>query len=149
MAGGRDIFDHLAAIVGPAPIPADVHDPDGAVAEERQRDAEGRELWAAQERDNYRLMEEAGADEGVDPLLIELRQAVADRDEAQRRMLRLLAYAREFVRPRPYPLSALGAAADLSASGVRKTYDQAVIDDVARRTGARPVAERRTRRDPD
>ena len=149
MAGGTDIFDHLAAIVCPAPLPADEDDPDGALDEQRQRDAEARELWADQERNDYRLAEEAGADVDIDPLLIELRRAVRDRDEAQRRMLRLLAYAREFVRPRPYPLTELGAAADLSTSGVRKSYDQAVIDDVARRTGARPVAERRTRRDPD
>jgi hypothetical protein len=124
-----------------------VDDPDGVLDEERQREAEARELWAEQQRDEYRLALESGADEEPDPLLVELRRAVRDRDEAYRRMLRLLAYGREFIRPRPYPLSVLGAAADLSTSGVRKTYDEKVIEDVARRTGTRPVAERRPRRD--
>lgn len=55
---------------------------------------------------------------------------------AEARMRRLIAYGREFTRPRPYRLEDLARAAGMSLSGVRTAYADA---EVARLTGARPA----------
>ena len=46
-------------------------------------------------------------------------------------MRRLLAYGREFTRPRPYRLTDLADAAGMSISGVRTAYDADEITHVA------------------
>ena len=51
----------------------------------------------------------------------------------------LIAYGREFTRPRPYRLEDLARAAGMSISGVRTAYDDDEIAEVARLTGARPA----------
>lgn len=50
----------------------------------------------------------------------------------------LVAYAREFVRPQPYPLKDLARAAGLSISGVRIAYDEDEIREVGELTGDKP-----------
>jgi ElaB/YqjD/DUF883 family membrane-anchored ribosome-binding protein len=70
---------------------------------------------------------------GPDPLLTALTEAAAQRAAARQRMRLLLAYAREYVRPRPYKLADLASAAGLSISGVRIAYDQHDITTVANR----------------
>ena len=50
----------------------------------------------------------------------------------------LIAYGREFVGPRPYTLDGLAQAAGMSISGVRTSYDDDEIAEVAALTGARP-----------
>ena len=50
----------------------------------------------------------------------------------------LIAYGREFTRPRPYRLEDLARAAGMSISGIRTAYDQDEIAEVARLTGTRP-----------
>jgi hypothetical protein len=64
--------------------------------------------------------------------------------EAQVRLL--IAYGREFTRPRPYRLEDLARAAGMSISGVRTAYDEDEIAEVTRLTGAR--ASPPTRADP-
>lgn len=56
---------------------------------------------------------------------------------AEQRLLLLLAYAREFVAPHPYTLADLARPAGMSISGVRTSYGQDEIREVARRIGAR------------
>jgi hypothetical protein len=54
-------------------------------------------------------------------------------------MRRLLAYAREFVRPRPYPLRDLAEAGGMSASSVRTAFTTEDVDQIAHILGRRPA----------
>jgi hypothetical protein len=81
-----------------------------------------------------------------DPVLAALRAARARRDQADRDIRILLAYARELATPRPYRLADLAEATGKSISGVRTAYSPADID-TARRilhdiSGAHDAAER-------
>jgi hypothetical protein len=78
-------------------------------------------------------------DEGTlyDPVLSEIAAARREVIEAEQRLRLLLAYAREFVAPRPYTLADLARSAGMSISGVRTSYGQDEIREVARRIGAR------------
>src|SRR5262245_26306133 len=57
-----------------------------------------------------------------DPVLAALRAARDRRDQADRDIRILLAYARELATPRPYRLADLADAAGRSISGVRTAY---------------------------
>ena len=63
-----------------------------------------------------------------DALLEALRTVRQRKEQANRDMRLLLAYAREHVTPRPYRLADLAEAAGMSISGVRTAYSQADID---------------------
>jgi hypothetical protein len=71
-----------------------------------------------------------------DPLLAAVADAARRRQRADHQIRLLLAYAREHVRPRPYRLADLAAAAGMSISGIRTAYTQADIDHAARLTGS-------------
>ncbi len=73
-----------------------------------------------------------------DPLLGEIAAARNAMLAAEPRMRLLIAYGREFTRPCPYRLEDLARAAGMSISGVRTSYDDDEITEVARLTGARP-----------
>jgi len=81
---------------------------------------------------------------GHDPLLTTLAGLRRQRHDLDAAMRRLLAYGREFTRPRPYRLADLADASGMSISGVRTAYDADEIQQVARATGlttpARPKA---------
>lgn len=64
----------------------------------------------------------------ADPVLARLRDARRRRDEADRDIRLLLAFAREFVTPRPYRLADLAEAAGMSISGVRTAYTVADVN---------------------
>jgi hypothetical protein len=72
---------------------------------------------------------------GHDPLLTTLAGLRRQRHSLDAAIRRLLAYGREFTRPRPYRLADLADAAGLSISGVRTAYDADEIQQVARATG--------------
>ena len=81
-----------------------------------------------------------------DPVLAALRAARARRDQADRDIRMLLAYARELTTPRPYRLADLAEATGKSISGVRTAYTTADIE-IARSivhdiSSAQDVAER-------
>jgi hypothetical protein len=57
-----------------------------------------------------------------DPVLAAIKDAHDRKDQADRDLRVLLAYARELTRPRPYRLTDLAAAAGMSISGVRTAY---------------------------
>ncbi len=71
----------------------------------------------------------------TDPLLIALAEARQRRQQADRETRLLLAYAREFVSPRPYRLADLAEAAGMSISGVRTAYTKQDMADVITLTG--------------
>jgi hypothetical protein len=63
-----------------------------------------------------------------DPVLAALRAARARRDQADRDIRILLAYARELTTPRPYRLADLADATGKSISGIRTAYTAADVD---------------------
>jgi len=63
-----------------------------------------------------------GTWQATDPVLAALRAARARRDQADRDIRILLAYARELTTPRPYRLADLADATGMSISGVRTAY---------------------------
>ena len=63
-----------------------------------------------------------------DPVLAALRAARARRDQADRDIRILLAYARELTTPRPYRLADLAEATGKSISGIRTAYTTADVD---------------------
>lgn len=77
---------------------------------------------------------------GHDPLLTTLAGLRRQRHDLDSAMRRLLAYGREFTRPRPYRLADLADAAGMSISGVRTAYDAEEIAQVADATGLEPSA---------
>jgi hypothetical protein len=72
---------------------------------------------------------------GHDPLLTTLAGLRRQRHELDATIRRLLAYGREFVRPRPYRLVDLADAAGMSISGVRTAYDAEDVVQVSASTG--------------
>ena len=83
--------------------------------------------------------------QATDPVLAALRAARARRDQADRDIRILLAYARELATPRPYRLADLAEATGKSISGTRTAYTPADVD-AARRilhdiSGAQDAAE--------
>ena len=67
-----------------------------------------------------------------DPVLAAIEEARNRRDQADRDIRILLAYARELARPRPYRLIDLAAVAGMSVSGVRTAYTQQDIETAQR-----------------
>ncbi len=63
-----------------------------------------------------------------DPVLAALRAARDRRDQADRDIRILLAYARELATPRPYRLADLAEATGRSISGIRTAYTTADVD---------------------
>jgi hypothetical protein len=66
-----------------------------------------------------------------DPLLAEIRKARRRKLRAEQDLRTLIAYGREFVKPRPYRLADLAEAAGISVSGVRTSYDHRDVIRVA------------------
>jgi len=79
---------------------------------------------------------DGSADDDRDPLLTGIAAARHAMVAAEARMRLLIAYGREFVRPRPYRLEDLAQAAGMSVSGVRTAYGEDEVAKVARLTGA-------------
>jgi hypothetical protein len=78
-------------------------------------------------------------DDEQDPLLHVVRETRQRIEDAQADLRRLLAYARRFTRPRPYPLRDLGQAGGMSASSVRTAYGPVDVESVAQLLGRSPV----------
>lgn len=127
----RDIFTDVAAILHPIPRPEPgEEDHDGFLAL-RDQAAEDQERAA----EELRISWEHGDQDPLTGALAGARQA---KERAEQEIRELLAYGREFVRPRPYTLGDLAAAAGMSISGVRTAYQHRDVDAVADATGAKP-----------
>ncbi|MBN9747796.1 hypothetical protein DMP23_43055 [Amycolatopsis sp. A1MSW2902] len=133
------MIDDLVDIVYPLP------DSPGADADEHERDGYGAwldEVVEQRERfeQNLRMAErfERIEDPRYDALLAEIGAARRERLDAEARMRMLVAYGREFIKPQPYQLKDLAAAAGMSISGTRSSYTVEDIAAVARRIGRQP-----------
>lgn len=83
------------------------------------------------------------SDQADDDLLLnEIRMARQRKIQAEQDLRMLIAYAREFIRPRPYRLADLARAAGMSVSGIRTLYDDSDVKRVADllRQAASPAA---------
>ncbi|NYH79006.1 hypothetical protein FHR84_002340 [Actinopolyspora biskrensis] len=128
----RDIFDDMAAFAHPLPSSPEQVPPPDAFDDATDGVLEQREDYAA----NLRAASDA---EDIDPLLIEIEKVRRQREHYDRLLRQLVAYGREFVSPRPYPLAMLASAAGLgSHSSARTFYSEKDITDVAANTGAKP-----------
>ena len=94
--------------------------------------------------ERLRAIAEVAGFYGHDPLLTTLAALRRQRYDVDAAMRRLLAYGREFTRPRPYRLADLADAAGMSISGVRTAYDADEIRQVSQATGLRPAASQTT-----
>jgi hypothetical protein len=79
-------------------------------------------------------------DDRLDPLLTEIRDARRRIRVAEQELRLLIAYGRDFARPRPYKLEDLAEAAGYSVSGIRTAYGTDEVAEVMRRTGTTPRA---------
>jgi AraC-like DNA-binding protein len=129
----RDIITDLTDLTHPLPEPpGDNDEPDGW-SELCEEVAEDREAY------EQRLRLSWEHEDDFDPLLDEIGAARNAMLAAEARMRLLIAYGREFTRPRPYRLEDLARAAGMSISGVRTAYDADEIAEVTRLTGAKPT----------
>lgn len=88
--------------------------------------------------ERLRATTEAEGFYGHDPLLTTLAELRRQRHGLDAAIRRLMAYGREFTRPRPYRLADLADASGMSISGVRTSYDIDEIQQVALATGLTP-----------
>lgn len=120
-------YEEIAAILHPLPAPGSIEPEDvyndacWEIDKERQDAAQALEIaWDVDESE---------------PLLRSIALARRRKEEAEEEIRLLLAYGREFIRPRPYTLAELAAAAGMSVSGVRTAYDHAQVAAVAEAIG--------------
>src|SRR6476660_900833 len=131
-------------VVGMADVSGDICDDVAAIMhplDAAEGDAAGDEV-EAQRREHAERLGLVWQEQGDDPLLVALRAARLRKLRAEEDIRLLIAYGREFVRPRPYKLIELAEAAGLSMSGVRIAYDDEEVGRVARST-SRSVPARR------
>ena len=128
-----DAYDDIAAILSP-PVGEDEGD-ESVQAARDQAEAERRQISA-----DLRLADE---EDHQDPLLSSLTRARRVRDQADQQLRHLIAYGREFVRPRPYTLDQLASAAGFrTTSAIGKAYGRAEVEAVEAATGVKPRGRR-------
>ncbi|MFE4304870.1 hypothetical protein ACFRR6_02140 [Streptomyces sp. NPDC056891] len=120
----------LAALIHPMPE-SGTPDPDDILADVRE-DVDRRRTQYA---DN---LEAAALGTDNDPLILALEREQGAKDEADRRIRTLLAYAREFYPARRYSLNELGRASGYTTSGVRTAYGSSEITLVQSQIGRTP-----------
>lgn len=121
------VLDEIAAILHPMP------EPGGVEPEEMYSDA--CEEVAADRAQTAAYLERAWDAAAAEPLLNAIGAARRRKEQAEEEIRQLLAYGREFTRPRPHTLSDLAAAAGMSVSGVRTGYDHEHVAAVAAAIG--------------
>jgi|SRR5271154_1313449 len=136
-------FEVLADILmdTASPGPLEHGSPAGGIGVESEAQAVERRALVA---DRLRTTAAVVGFYGHDPLLTTLAGIRRQRHDLDAAMRRLLAYGREFTRPRPYRLADLADAAGMSISGVRTAYDAEDIAQVADATGLRPSESQST-----
>jgi hypothetical protein len=122
--------EEIAAVLVPWPEPDEDERayPEEQLAQERER------AW--RERQDLAADLASGWDEGqLDPLLACLADARRRMLAAETEIRLLIAYGREFARPRPYRLTDLAQACGMSISGVRTAYTPDEVAAVAAQVG--------------
>lgn len=128
MLYGMSVFTDIAAIRHPMPAPGEVPDDiynDVCHAIHAEREELIRNLEAAADDDP----------EENEPLLSAIGIARHRKEQAEAEIRRLIAYGREFTRPRPYKLADLAAASGMSVSGIRTSYGHGEVADVEQALG--------------
>ena len=132
----KDICDHVAALAHPLPTSPSEVEPPEALPDAQDQIREDQENYAHNLRG-------AWDDADIDPLLSEIEAVRRERSKLDHQLRMLIAYGREFVGPRPYPLNTLATAAGLgSHSSVRTFYGEEEIEAVAAITGAKRTPKR-------
>ncbi len=128
-----DLCEAIALLLVPAPASAALGNGVDAALDSvlETRESTADRLWDMWE----------GADE--DPLLVAISEACMRRRQADQELRLLLAFGREFVRPRPYELTVLAEAGGLSASGAKTAYKRAHVAEVAAALGRTSRSSRR------
>ncbi|RQW98153.1 hypothetical protein [Micromonospora inaquosa] len=128
-----ELSDDVAALLHtlPRPLPAD------ADADERDLYEQELEEVLARRADTARRLREVWITHDYDPLLFALGEQQRAKAAADERIRLLVAYAREFVSPRPYTQEALAIEMEVSPSAVRGAYDHQDVEIVASATGRR------------
>ncbi|MER7057627.1 hypothetical protein [Streptomyces sp. NPDC000351] len=124
-------ISELAAVLCPLPEPGSVT-PEDCFADA----CEQAELQRTHYADN---LEAAALGTDGDPLILALEHARTQKEEADRRIRLLLAYAREFQPVRRYPLRELAQASGYTTSGVTTAYGRPEITLVQRQLHRGPV----------
>ena len=120
--------EEIAAVLVPWPDPDEQAYPEEQLAQERER------VW--REREDLAADLTSGWDEQqFDPLLVSLADARRRMLAAETEIRQLIAYGREFARPRPYRLADLAQACGMSISGVRTAYTTDEVTVVAEQIG--------------
>lgn len=138
MMDGMSVFSDIAAICHPMPSPGEVPDDiysDVCESIHTRREEMIQSLEAAADADS----------EENEPLLSAIGIARYRKEQAEAEIRRLIAYGREFTRPRPYVLAELAGAAGMSISGARIAYGRTEVADVEQALG-RPPRERSANR---
>jgi hypothetical protein len=128
-----DLADDVAALLLPLPVPlpADADEAERAALEAH------RDQLLVERSDTVARLQEAWDLRDEDPLLLALGEQARIKEEVERRIRRLVALAREFVGPRPYPWEVLAEAMRTSTSKVRGAYDHLDVEVVASIIGRR------------
>ncbi|MFD9869075.1 hypothetical protein ACFXI8_26500 [Streptomyces niveus] len=124
----------LAAVLYPMPEPGSVT-PGDCYPDACEQTAHDRKQYT----DN---LEAAALGTDEEPLVLALQEAREQKEEADRRIRRLLAYAREFHPRGRYPLSQLSTASGYTESGLRTAYtgrDVKLVRDQINRDPKRPA----------
>jgi len=125
------IYEDIAAIVHPMPALPDASD--DLYNEVRHQ------VHASREELAFKLEAASDSDpEQFEPLLSAIDSARRRKEWAEVEIRRLVAYGREFTRPRPYKLADLAGASGMSISGVRTAYGLHDVADVEEATGRKP-----------
>ncbi|MFI1016046.1 hypothetical protein [Streptomyces sp. NPDC020965] len=126
-----NIYDDIAAIVYAMPEPGDI--PEDVYSDVRH------DVESAREELVLNLEGASDSDpEGNEPLMSAIGAARSRKEQAEAEIRRLVAYGREFTRPRPYRLADLAAASGMSVSGVRTCYGHGDVAAVERATARKP-----------
>jgi hypothetical protein len=132
----RNVDDFLVLtdilLFAESPSPSPYEPLEGTTSTEPTDSLDERRVLVAQ---RLRATAEIVGFHGHDPLLTTLAGLRRQRHDLDAATRRLLAYGREFTRPRPYRLADLADAAGMSISGVRTAYDVEEMRQVAEATG--------------
>ncbi|MET7622374.1 hypothetical protein [Streptomyces sp. NPDC005408] len=122
------VFSDIAAICHPMPAPGEV--PDDVYNDVCHS------IHAKHQETIQNLEAAADADsEENEPLLSAIGLARYRKEQAEAEIRQLIAYGREFTRPRPYKLADLAAASGMSVSGIRTAYGHREVADVEQALG--------------
>lgn len=129
----RDIIDDIASILYPlAPRPTNDPHADEWYSDYCQQVTDKREDFSHNLRTAWEV------EDDLDPLLSAISEARSRKAAAEEDIRKLIAYGREFVKPRPYRLVDLASASGMSISGTRTAYQHREVATVAENTGATP-----------